>query len=192
MDWWYRFEWQYHGSVHVHGIAIQKEAPSFQWESAKANPEQMDEIVHYLDSLVTTLNPGLNVQVPEHHPCQKRPEEIDDGLQDYIELINKLQRHTRCSTSYCLKVNKQTSQQSCRFGFLKELRDQTLVQFDKHGRPELITARNNPLNNPHNRLQLQGWRANVDFKPILTTYAALQYISKYASKAEPRSQAFSY
>ena len=28
-------------------------------------------------------------------------------------------------------------------------------------------------------------------KPILTTYAALQYVSKYASKAEPRSLAFS-
>ena len=28
-------------------------------------------------------------------------------------------------------------------------------------------------------------------KPILTTHAALQYVSKYASKAEPRSLAFS-
>ena len=62
---------------------------------------------------------------------------------------------------------------------------------DGHGQPELVTARNDPLINPHSRLQLQGWRANVDLKPILSTHAALQYVSKYASKSEPRSIAFS-
>ncbi len=38
---------------------------------------------------------------------------------------------------------------------------------------------------------MQGWRANVDLKPVLSIHAALQYISKYASKAETRSAAFS-
>ncbi|PKC51007.1 hypothetical protein RhiirA1_313609, partial [Rhizophagus irregularis] len=51
--------------------------------------------------------------------------------------------------------------------------------------------RNDQYINLHSQLQLQGWRANVDLKPILTIHAALQYISKYASKAEPRSAAFS-
>ncbi|PKK43636.1 hypothetical protein RhiirC2_627575, partial [Rhizophagus irregularis] len=50
--------------------------------------------------------------------------------------------------------------------------------------------RNDPYLNPHNRLQLQGWRANVDIKPILTIHAALQYVSKYVSKSEPKSVAF--
>ncbi len=45
--------------------------------------------------------------------------------------------------------------------------------------------------NPYNRLQLQGWHANVDLKLILSIYVALQYISKYASKGESRSIAFS-
>jgi hypothetical protein len=62
---------------------------------------------------------------------------------------------------------------------------------DKRGQPEFVTARNDPLINTHSRIQLQGWRANVDLKPVLSTYAALQYISKYASKSEPRSAAFS-
>src|SRR5581483_198838 len=39
-------------------------------------------------------------------------------------------------------------------------------------------------------MQLQGWRANVDIKPVLSIHAALQYISKYASKVEPKSMAF--
>jgi hypothetical protein len=62
---------------------------------------------------------------------------------------------------------------------------------DDNGKLELATARNDPLINPHDRLQIQGWRANVDLKPILSMNAALQYISKYASKSEPRFAAFS-
>ena len=37
-----------------------------------------------------------------------------------------------------------------------------------HGCPELVTTRNDPYINPHNQLQLQGWRANVDLKPVLS------------------------
>src|SRR6266496_1715943 len=39
-------------------------------------------------------------------------------------------------------------------------------------------------------MQLQGWHANVDLKPVFSIHAVLQYISKYASKAEPSSNAF--
>ena len=38
---------------------------------------------------------------------------------------------------------------------------------------------------------MQEWRANVDLKPVLSIHATLQYVSKYASKAELRSAAFS-
>ncbi|CAB4435573.1 unnamed protein product [Rhizophagus irregularis] len=31
---------------------------------------------------------------------------------------------------------------------------------------------------------LQGWRANVDLKPVLNIHAALQYVAKYATKSE--------
>src|SRR5206468_8694118 len=90
---------------------------------------------------------------------------------------------------YCIRCNK-SGQEACRFGFPKELTDRTFIRDDNHGQPELVTSRNDPYINPHNRLQLQGWRANVDLKPVLTIHAALQYISKYASKAEPKSVAF--
>src|SRR4051812_6234090 len=101
--------------------------------------------------------------------------------QDHIELISKLQRHTRHNSS---------RQQSCRFGYSKDHLDHTIIREDNKGQLELVIARNDPFINPHNRLQLQGWRANVGLKPILGIHAALQYISKYASKGEPRSIAF--
>ena len=148
------------------------------------------EILQYLDNIVLMINPGLGMPVPEHYPCKKKSSEIQDDLQDYIELINKVQRHTRCSASYCLCSNK-NGQQECRFGFPKEITESTYIKYDGKGQPELITKWNDPMINPHNRIQLQGWRANVDIKPILTIHATLQYIAKYTSKTEPCSEAFS-
>lgn len=175
----------------MHGIGKKQDAPIIEWVQMKENENEMQNIIKYVDSIVTTINPGINAAIPDQHPCQKSCDEIDDGSQDYIELINKLQHHTRCSPSYCINVNKRTGQQTCRFGYPKDHNDRTFIREDNHGHPELITARNDPFLNPHNRLQLQGWRANVDLKPVLSIHAALQYISKYASKAEPRSMAFS-
>jgi len=155
----------------------------------KENEEEKNKVIQYLDSIVTTINPNINAAIPQRHPCQKESNEINDDLQDYVELINKLQRHTRCSTSYCIR--SKDGQQVCRFGYPKDINDHSFVREDKQGQPELVTSRNDPYINPHNRIQLQGWRANVDIKPVLSIHAALQYISKYASKAEPQSKAFS-
>ncbi|GBC03494.1 hypothetical protein RclHR1_05150004 [Rhizophagus clarus] len=91
--------------------------------------------------------------------------------------------------SYCLHIDH-TGQQSCRFGYLKEIGKNTYIR-DDNGQPELITARNDQLINPYNHLQLQGWHVNVDLKPILSIKVALNYVAKYVSKSEPRSTTFS-
>ncbi|PKK71909.1 hypothetical protein RhiirC2_777839 [Rhizophagus irregularis] len=72
---------------------------------------------------------------------------INNDLQDYVELINKLQRHTKCSPSYCL-CSKHG--QVCRFRYPKERNDHSFIHEDNHGQPELVTSRNNPYLNPHN------------------------------------------
>jgi len=100
----------------------------------------MEEVIHCLDSLVTTINPDLNAPPSDHHPCQKHSEDFNDDMQDYVELI------------------------------------------DNNDHLELTTTRSDPLINPHDRIQLQEWRANVDLIPILTK----QYVSKYVSEAEPQ------
>ena len=41
--------------------------------------------------------------------------------------------------------------------------------------------------NNHQRLQLQGWRANCDNQVIIDYHSCLEYISKYASKSEKMS-----
>ncbi len=171
-DWWYRFEWQHHDSIHIHGIRICKDALVIDWKKMKEDNKMMIRVVQYLNSLIMTINPEVDAPVPDRHPCQKHNDELCDNLQDYIELINKLQRYTRCSLSYCLHTNRE-SQQSCRFGYPKDNVEQTFICDDDHGHPKLIIARNDPYINLHDQLQLQGWHANVDLKPVLSIHTAL-------------------
>jgi hypothetical protein len=60
----------------------------------KDNENLMNNAIQHIDSLVTTINSRINAPIPRQHPCQKTSDEITDDTQDYIELINKLQRHT--------------------------------------------------------------------------------------------------
>jgi hypothetical protein len=104
----------------VHGIGKKKNAPVIDWKIMQENVNETKKVIKYIDLIVTTINPGINATIPEKHPCQKGSDELqDNSQQDYIELINKLQRHTRCSTSYCIRVNKRTGQQTCRFDYPK-------------------------------------------------------------------------
>ncbi|PKB97225.1 hypothetical protein RhiirA5_367510 [Rhizophagus irregularis] len=50
--------------------------------------------------------------VPERHPKS----ETRDDQQDYIDLINKLQKDTRCSSGHHLRINKE-GKQFCRFKY---------------------------------------------------------------------------
>ncbi len=111
----------------------------------------MNEVLQYLNNMITTVNPGFNVCIPERHPCQKGSNELSDDQWNYIDLINKLQRHTRCSPAYCFRVKNE--QQYCRFNYLKE---NTFVRDDGHSQPELVTKKNDPFINLHSKLQLQG------------------------------------
>lgn len=87
-SYFYYFEWQHRDSTHVHGIGKWKDAPIIKWDKNKDNEEEMNGVIWYLDSLVTTMNPGLGAPVPECHLCQKCTDEICYDMQDYIELVN--------------------------------------------------------------------------------------------------------
>ena len=54
-------------------------------------------------------------------------------------------------------------------------------------RPEIVAKRNDPRVNRHQQIQLQGWRANCDIQLIIDHHACIEYLAKYASKAEKLS-----
>ncbi len=64
-DYWYRYEWQHHGSVHMHGIRRKGNALAIEWKEMKKDEMVMEKVVKYVDTLVTTINSGLNEPIPE-------------------------------------------------------------------------------------------------------------------------------
>ena len=194
-DYWLRFEYQHRGSPHIHGVAWLEGAPDVEkvLSSAVEDPSSLEDLIKYIDRTVTTINPavlpdGSNVSdapLPktDPHVCNKSYLEVEDYHQD---LIATCQRHTRCSAAYCLKTRN--GSQECRFVYPKDLQPETVIVHEEDQEPELITARNDGLINSHNSLQLSSWRGNVDMQFCISKRKVIEYITKYATKCEPRSQ----
>ena len=203
-DYWYRFEWQHRGSPHVHGVAWLPDAPDVE-QLLSASTDGDDEvftaaevITGYADKIVTTMNPAIATDgsnadsaapLPKTNPhvCNKSYSDIEDFTLDLVDLIATCQRHTKCSTAYCLRTRNK--KQECRFGYPKPLQQvTTIVTRLEDGEPELVTARNDSLLNSYNPVQLSSWRANVDMQYIVSRHKVIKYIAKYATKSEPRSK----
>ena len=75
-----------------------------------ANGESAEsQVCEYVDSLMTAVNPidgPIDEWVkPNIHPCKRKLETIpeEEIEQDYVDLANSVQRHTKCSSAYCLR-----------------------------------------------------------------------------------------
>ena len=107
---------------------------------------------------------------------------------DYEHLLNRVQRHTKCSVDSCLR--KKGSILSCCYNSPWDVQDESLLFIDEKGRKKYEPARNDDRLNIHNLDLLAMWRANVDCQPVVSRHAVLKYIAKYASKAEKRSESY--
>lgn len=214
---WYCFEYQARGSTHVHGCAklrndpglcslVKKAAEAWLAERKVQNQEEPAYItlreegkiakakaIAYADWLVTTLNDALPTnawQLPQPHPsaCQTP---FDSNDSDYHDLVNSVQRHSRCSPAYCLRHKAGQETPTCRCNFPRELCEVSDIHFEELSnctvRATLSTKRNDPRLNSHQRLMLQNWRANVDLQIIIDVEACARYMAKYAAKGEPKS-----
>ena len=152
-----------------------------------------------VDKLMSTVNPNIPYQSgwhkPEVHPCKKKYADTitTEAEEDYENLLNMVQRHTNCSSAHCLK--EQNGESKCRFGYPIKTCETTHLEFErinlKNGqcryKAKVVTARNDPRLNQHKRLQLQGWRANCEINIIIDYHSCVEYLTKYASKAEKLS-----
>ncbi|KAH7082829.1 hypothetical protein BKA63DRAFT_529794 [Paraphoma chrysanthemicola] len=107
-------------------------------------------------------------------------------------MTNNAIRHIY-NRNYCLKVNKVTKQEECRFWLPDELRDQ--AKLGKHpasGRDWLwfFLMRNDGMINKYNRLVTMAWQANTDISPCTDPRAVIEYVVKYATKAEKKSLSY--
>ncbi|KAF5176526.1 Atp-dependent dna helicase rrm3, partial [Thalictrum thalictroides] len=191
VDYWYRFEWQNRGSGHVHWFLWLKDSPNV--SQIATNDELRKKVIDYFDKLVCIENPDINYSNPIHPCARLLPIEanLDTDHDDYASLVNWVMRHTKCGI-YCLRLHKTTKQMVCRFRFpfdvlekseiIEELRNSEMFRF--------MGCRNDLLLGSHNRKVLQTWRANIDWSPVLSVQSVVNYIAKYAAKAEPASKSF--
>ena len=178
----------------MHGLAWLPGTPDVEQLLNSTSDSLKEDIVKHADQLVCTMNPavlqdGSNItDAPapktDPHICNKVYGDVHDLNEDLADLVATCQRHTRCSTAYCLHTKH--GKQECRFGYPKPLQPHTTIITENE--PTLVTARNDGLINSFNPVQLSAWRANVDMQYIVSHQRVLQYCTKYVTKSEPRSQ----
>ena len=162
-------------------------------------------LIEFYDSLVCTDAPiKYNEYLPPNHslPIRKMPmkvkhSDVVDHEVDLIDLTMCLQRHI-CKPLLCLKTIH--GQQQCKLKFPKNLEAETRVVISRTKRvdgsytPYKLEIASKRVNDEritnHNTQQLKYWRANCDFSVLYDINRVVSYITKYASKAEVRSNVF--
>lgn len=194
-DFWYRYEWQDRGSGHVHGFFWLKDAPStdgINWNLLKDDDTEipadqrarMDDFIKYWDNVITAWNPcrreDENTPLLGVHPCSRDHHSLRDTKEELAEMLNWVERHTKCMPGYCQVYRKLPGTDEkipvCRFEYPMTCRDSAGIGFDSKGRARFEPRRNDALVNGHSRPMMVGWRANSDIKPVLSKEAALRCV----------------
>jgi len=206
---WYRYEWQERGSGHIHGFLWLKDAPDpdeIDFDLLKKpdvpipneQQEKMKQFTAYWNQIITASSPfprqDYNMPLIGDHPCSIPRENLRNTKQELADLLNWVETHTKCMPGYCLVKRKVPGQREpqpvCRFDYPMQLRQDAGIGLDSKQRCKFEPKRNDRLMNPFNTPMILGWRANIDIKPVLSKFAAIDYIAKYASKSEKQAPAF--
>lgn len=186
IEWWYRFEWQFRGSPHVHGLLWFKNAPIFDYDSM--TDERKHVLKFYFDEFCFAFNPNLDIK--DSKPCSKNFSEIivnTDILQDLNDMLNFVQKHTKHGP-HCLKKNKNNIV-SCRFRYPKAVTTHSSFSVDENN--EIYEpSRNDESMGKYNPYVTSIWRANTDISPVTNSKTASRYIGKYAGKGEIASKPY--
>ncbi|KAK3910038.1 ATP-dependent DNA helicase [Frankliniella fusca] len=184
VDIWYRYEFQHRGSIHLHGLALFRNAPVLKGNMSR---EEKESFLHYFDNIITCENEDMNL-LPSHvHPCQVNLDDVEDVQIDICQLVNHLQRHTKCRKSHCLRPVGRSKQLECRYKFPMDMRERSELDEEDGNVIGIKFKRNDQLLNKYNKWVLQTWRANIDISPIVNKRIVYRYIAKYASTSEIKS-----
>ncbi len=140
-------------------------------QDIEAGQKAADTVGQYVDWLLSTINPNSPDEDmwvrPEIYPCQRSHSDIPEHEKqsDYVDLLNMVQRHTHCSTSYCLRKKSHATELKCRFHFPFDHCPQTKLEFKKiyslgdneQYKAKIVSKRNDVRLNNHQQLQIQGW-----------------------------------
>lgn len=170
----YRYEWQHHGTAHVHGFLWLQNAPDMEKLDWEDNLE-VERAQIFFDKYVIAWNPRIISQTnntthrsPLDDPCLLNTNEIfsTDASNDYEELINRVQRHTKCTEGTCL--HKKGNKIECRYKapWKEQLISTLLIDID--GKKKYEPERNDDRLNIHNPQIISIWRANIDCQLVIS------------------------
>jgi hypothetical protein len=174
----FSYEWQHRGSAHIHGFLRIEGSPNMDtldW----TNPLSVDAIRTFFDRYVTTWNPcdihRRNIMVPpspNDDPFLLDSTQIfsSNSSEDYEHLVNRVQRHTKCTLHSCLQKNG--SILTCRYNAPWEVCNESLLSTYKKCHKKYVPGRNNDRVNVHNAALLTMWHANVDCQPVVSRQAS--------------------
>jgi len=156
-----------------------------------SDPASLQSFIDFWDQHVSTWHADKTCPPAAIHPSAHEFATLEDTKKELTEILNRVQRHTKCAPGYCERKKKETGKIFCRFGFPKTCQDTTaLLKEDGQNFPELHTRRNDEILNSYNPTFILGWRANVDFRPVINHDAVIAYVAKYASKSETSSSSY--
>ena len=183
-DFWYRWEWQFRGSPHIHGILWLSDAPLLNYNNL--SQEEIQTMCSYFDNFCFAINPRHDIGLS--HPSRENFSDINKNelMNDLIYLLNRLQRHT-VHGKHCMRYKYKSKDFTCRFNFPQPLREKSSID-NSDGYLRYHPKRNDPLLQRYNPVVTSIWRANTDFSPIVSEKAVYYYIANYASKSEKISK----
>lgn len=144
-------------------------------------------ICDFFDQYVSATNPGRNQAPAEENPILTRFSEVVDEEKDLWELLNRFQRHTKCSENYRLRKDKTTGVFKCRYNFPFELSDESFIR-KKKDEHEFVSKRNDEYLKRYNPSVTRIWRANTDIQATSSEHDLINYIAKYVGKSESSSK----
>ncbi|KAK3919256.1 ATP-dependent DNA helicase [Frankliniella fusca] len=181
VDFWYRFEWQMRGSPHVHGVMWLSNAVDVKMLESKFEEVKIS-VINFFDRLISCETPNPNFVDVGTHPCSVKIADTTCVEDDLSALINTVQMHE------CSKRCTNDGKTKCKYGFPKDLRENSDLVLSKRKYYEFHGKRNHPNINQYNTIWLRSLRSNCDFGAILSDGGFRHYIAKYASKSEVKSR----
>jgi ATP-dependent DNA helicase PIF1 len=186
-DHWIRYEWQHRGSGHVHCLFWTKSGPPLD----PSTDEQRATFAEYWGQQITAWNPD-QLRLPDaRNPASLAPSDIVNTSDQYAAFLNRLQLHSQCRPSYCLRRKKGDTTPCCRFFYPRLLAQwPSLTKEINHRDYMFAPARNQAILNQSSPVITMGWMANTDIQPSVTLRAVLNYLGKYVSKPEKASVSY--
>jgi hypothetical protein len=186
-DHWFRYEWQHRGSGHAHCLFWTEQGPALD----PSTDQERATFAAYWGERITAWNPDQLRPPDARNPASLTPSAVTNTADQFAALLNRLQLHSTCRLSYCLRKKKDDPTPRCRFFYPRPLRQDPSVTTEVNQKNYMFApARNQAILNQCSPAITLGWLANTDIQPSISLQGVLRYLGKYVSKPEKSSVSY--